>query len=156
LDTTEGTDAASLLLYPPESGFPAGAADVARWLGVHASTALRDVRSHRVEPEERAGDELTGLASRAGFTAALQREFARAAERGAPLSVLLVDLDDFKSLNDRVGRRAGDEVLKAFGETLRRSAREIDLAARIAGEEFALLLQQTDAEGARQFAERLR
>jgi diguanylate cyclase (GGDEF)-like protein len=156
LDTTEGSDAASLLLYPPESGFPAGAADVARWLGVHASTALRDVSSHSVEPEERAGDDLTGLASRAGFTAALQLEFARAAESATSLSVLLVDLDDFKSVNDRVGRRAGDELLKTFGETLRRSAREIGLAARIAGEQFAVLLPHTDADGARQFAERLR
>jgi diguanylate cyclase (GGDEF)-like protein len=156
LDTSEGVDAAWLLLYPPESGFPAGAADVARWLGVHASTAIRDARSHRVEPEERGGDELTGLAGRAGFSAALQAEFARAADAAAPLSVLLVDLDDFKAVNDRIGRRAGDEVLRTFGETLRRCVREIDLAARIAGEEFAVLLPQTDAEGARRFAERLR
>jgi diguanylate cyclase (GGDEF)-like protein len=156
LDTNEPAGSSSLVLYPPPNGFGAGAADVARWLGLQASTAIKNARFQRVGQEQSLTDDLTGLATRRHFTAALHREFTDAERLSAPLAVLLGDLDDFKRVNDRLGHQAGDEVLKAFARTLRRCVRDIDVPARIGGEEFAVLLPQTDAEGARLFAERLR
>jgi diguanylate cyclase (GGDEF)-like protein len=156
LNTNEPEGDSTLLLYPPASGFSAEAADVAHWLGAHAGIAIRDARFHRVAQEQPATDALTGLANRAQFTAALGREFARAESESLPLSVVLADLDDFKAVNDRLGFRVGDEVLKAYGETLQRGVRGIDLAARIGGQQFAVVLPETETEGARQFAERLR
>jgi diguanylate cyclase (GGDEF)-like protein len=69
---------------------------------------------------------------------------------------VLGDLDDFKAVNDRLGLRAGDEVLRAFAELLQRCSRDIDLAARISGEQFAVVMPETDTDGATRFAERLR
>ena len=156
LHTNEPEGDSALLLYPPPEGFSAEAAGVAHWLGAHAGTAIRDARFHRVAQEQEVSDALTGLANRTQFTATLQREFARAEEAALPVSVVLADLDDFKAVNDRFGFPAGDEVLKAFAATLQRGAREIDVAARIGGEQFGILLPETDAEGAARFAERLR
>lgn len=156
LDTNEPGGPSSLILYPPPTGFTADAADVARWLGLQASTALKNARFQRVVQEQAVTDDLTGLANRAHFTAALHREFVEARRESRPLSVLLGDLDDFTRVNEELGHRAGDEVLRGFARTLGRCARELDVPARIGGEEFAVLLPKTDAEGARQFAERLR
>jgi diguanylate cyclase (GGDEF)-like protein len=156
LHTNEPEGDSMLLLYPPPGGFSAEAAGVAHWLGAHAGTAIRDARFHRVVQDEDVNDALTGLANRTQFTATLQREFMRAEEAALPLAVVLADLDDFKALNDRFGRRAGDDVLKAFAATLQRCAREIDVAARIGGEQFGVLLPETDSQGATRFAERLR
>ena len=156
LHTNEPEGDSALLLYPPPEGFSAEAAGVAHWLGAHAGTAIRDARFHRVAQEQEVNDALTGLANRTQFTTTLQREFARAEEAALPVSVVLADLDDFKAVNDRFGFTAGDEVLKAFAATLQRGAREIDVAGRIGGEQFGILLPETDAEGAARFAERLR
>jgi diguanylate cyclase (GGDEF)-like protein len=69
---------------------------------------------------------------------------------------VLTDIDDFKRINDRWGHPTGDEVLKLFAKALKESVREIDLAGRWGGEEFALLLPETDLEGGRELAERVR
>jgi diguanylate cyclase (GGDEF)-like protein len=156
LHTNEPEGDSALVLYPPPEGFSAEAAGVAHWLGAHAGTAIRDARFHRVAQEQEVNDALTGLANRTQFTTTLQREFARAEEAAVPVSVVLADLDDFKAVNDRFGFPAGDEVLTAFAATLQRGAREIDVVARIGGEQFGVLLPETDADGAARFAERLR
>jgi diguanylate cyclase (GGDEF)-like protein len=156
LHTNQPEGDSMLLLYPPPGGFSAEAAGVAHWLGAHAGTAIRDARFHRVVQEQEANDALTGLANRTQFTATLQSEFTRAEEAALPLSIVLADLDDFKAVNDRHGIRAGDDVLKAFATTLQRCAREIDVTARIGGEQFGVLLPETDTGGATRFAERLR
>jgi diguanylate cyclase (GGDEF)-like protein len=156
LETDEPEGNSSLLLYPPPSGFTAEAAEIAHWLGAHANTAIKDARFHRVAQESGTNDELTGLANRRHFTSMLQREFARAERLAAPLSVVLSDLDDFKAVSARLVNRSGDELLRAYAAALKRCSREIDVAARIGGEKFGLLLPQTDAAGARQVAERLR
>jgi diguanylate cyclase (GGDEF)-like protein len=156
LQTNDPAGDPALLLYPPPGGFSPEAAGVAHWLGTHAGTAIRDARFHRVVQEQETTDVLTGLANRKQFTTKLEREFSRAERQALPLSVVLGDLDDFKAVNDRLGVRAGDEVLKEFAATLRRCAREIDLVARISGEEFAVVMPETDTEGATRFAERLR
>jgi len=92
---------------------------------------------------------LTGLANRRGFDAALDRAVRRARRTRSPLSLLLLDLDHFKRLNDTLGHQAGDEALRRFGTILGAAARRPDdVAARYGGEEFALILPDTDAAGA--------
>jgi diguanylate cyclase (GGDEF)-like protein len=156
LHTNDPDGDPALLLYPPPAGFSSEATGIAHWLGTHAGTAIRDARFHRVVQDQETIDVLTGLANRKQFTTTLEREFSRCERQALPLSVVLGDLDDFKAVNDRLGVRAGDEVLKEFAATIRRCAREIDLVARISGEEFAVVMPETDTEGATRFAERLR
>ncbi len=86
----------------------------------------------------------------------LDAEIARTSRLGATLSVLFADLDDFKRINDRFGHPAGDGALRTFAEFLRRELRTIDTAARLGGEEFAILLPGTDLEGAVVVGERIR
>lgn len=101
-------------------------------------------------------DTLTGLANRRGFTEALEREQARAARSGKRFSVLLGDLDSFKSINDSYGHDVGDQVLTQVAARLDGRIREQDFCARWGGEEFIILLAETDIEGARVLAEQLR
>lgn len=128
----------------------------AGWLVGHAVIALSNARQHRTVEKQALVDSLTGLANRRLCTAALEKELARAERFEEPLTLVLTDIDDFKTINDRWGHPTGDEVLRAFAERLRESVREIDLAGRWGGEEFALLLPGTDQEGGRQLAERIR
>ncbi len=101
-------------------------------------------------------DALTGLHNFRALQAKLDEEFARAARYAEPLAVLLVDLDNLKTLNDRYGHEAGNAALRAMGEVFREELREVDFAARFGGDEFvALLPHQTSAE-AQVVAERLR
>ncbi len=101
-------------------------------------------------------DELTGLINRRGFEEHLSRELDRAARRKTPLSLLLLDVDRFKSYNDDFGHLAGDEVLHRLALLLRSQARGSDIVARFGGEEFAVILPDTPGEGALVLAERFR
>jgi diguanylate cyclase (GGDEF)-like protein len=75
---------------------------------------------------------------------------------GGPVALVLADLDNFKQVNDRYGHELGDEVLRAFSRVLREQLRDVDLPGRIGGDEFAVLLRETDGAGAVALAERLR
>jgi diguanylate cyclase (GGDEF)-like protein len=101
-------------------------------------------------------DDLTGLGNRRWLTERLQEEIAKAGRSGKPLSVVLLDLDNFKTINDRHGHGAGDGALTATGEVLRSSLRSFDIAARIGGEEFCLVLPETSLEEGWRIAERVR
>ena len=101
-------------------------------------------------------DALTELYNRRHFIEMADKEIARALRHARPLSLCIIDVDLFKPVNDRYGHISGDEVLRQIALLLRRHARTDDLAARIGGEEFALMLPECDAEAARVFAERLR
>lgn len=101
-------------------------------------------------------DGLTALMNRAAFDTQLDREIERARRYGRPLSLVLFDVDHFKRVNDRFGHVAGDRVLAAVGAETRRCVRTCDHAARYGGEEFAVILPETDADGAWRTAERLR
>jgi len=91
------------------------------------------------------------------FEEALELEFARAARSGAPLSLLMLDVDYFKRYNDTYGHVAGDACLRQLAQTLKDNlVRPADLAARYGGEEFVALLPDTDPAGARMVAERIR
>lgn len=102
-------------------------------------------------------DELTGLANRRAFMTRLGEELARVQRYAtSPTSVLMLDLDHFKQINDRHGHAAGDTVLRRFSAILNEQLRKVDAAGRLGGEEFAVLLPDTDAQAAAIFAERLR
>ena len=93
-------------------------------------------------------DTLTGLLNRRGFDERMAAIVSSARRRGAPLSLLLLDADHFKQVNDRFGHAAGDVVLQTIGATLRKRLREVDLVARIGGEEFVVVLADTGSLGA--------
>ena len=102
-------------------------------------------------------DSLTGLCNRRHFIARCEEELARGRRTDAPLSLILIDLDDFKAINDCFGHPAGDQALLAVSTALQEECRQgIDLPGRIGGEEFAVLCAATPCEGARVVAERLR
>jgi len=100
-------------------------------------------------------DELTGLLNRRGFEEQAQAMLARAVRQRQPLAALMLDLDHFKRVNDALGHEAGDQALRLFGRLMRDQQRESDLAARLGGEEFCLLLHG-DAASARALEARLR
>ena len=101
-------------------------------------------------------DELTGLYNKRYFNKHLTPEVERARRYGNPLSLLVVDIDNFKHFNDTYGHPPGDRVLAAMGKLLRETVRLNDLACRIGGEEFAVILPETSGENALKLAERLR
>ena len=100
-------------------------------------------------------DELTGLRNRRAFEERLVLEFSMARRRKRELAVLLLDVDNFKKINDRWGHGEGDEVLRRLSAVLRTTVRLPDLVARYGGEEFAILLPESGVEAAQGFAQRL-
>jgi len=101
-------------------------------------------------------DHLTGLANRRRFERQLEREVNRTLRLGHPFSLLMIDIDHFKNLNDTYGHNVGDEAIRGIGRVLREGTRGIDLAARIGGEEFSVLLVETELSRGVEVAERLR
>jgi diguanylate cyclase (GGDEF)-like protein len=101
-------------------------------------------------------DPLTAASNRRGFERALRIELARSVRRGHPLALVVTDLDDFKLVNDLHGHGVGDDVLVTLAERLQEAVRSADTVARLGGEEFALLLPETDLAGALAVAERAR
>jgi diguanylate cyclase (GGDEF)-like protein len=146
----------TLVLHPPGGGFGEETTKLAEWLCSQAAIALENARLHDIVQRQAMTDELTGLVNRRRFLDALRSEIAKGQRLGARLSVVLADLDDFKLINDGFGHHAGDEVLLAFADLLRAHGRDVDVAARLGGEEFAILLPETGREGASVVAERLR
>jgi diguanylate cyclase (GGDEF)-like protein len=101
-------------------------------------------------------DNLTGLFNRTFFFAAVEREIARSARSGRGFCLLMMDLDELKQINDRHGHFFGDRVLRGVGEVIRSGGRRIDTAARYGGDEFVVLLPETDPTGAFVLAEKVR
>jgi diguanylate cyclase (GGDEF)-like protein len=101
-------------------------------------------------------DSLTGLFNRTFFFAALEREIARSARSGRGFCLLMMDLDELKAINDRLGHFHGDRVLSAVGQVVSDGVRRIDTAARYGGDEFVVLLPETDPTGAFVLAEKIR
>ena len=141
---------------PEDGGFGDEDIESLSALAVQAGVAIENARLHRVVERQAVTDALTGLANRRQFYEVLGREYERSQRFGTPLSLILLDIDDFKNINDTRGHLAGDAVLHGVAATLAELIREIDMAARYGGEEFAILLPQTAQEGAAQLAERLR
>ena len=116
-----------------------------------------ELREKNIRLEELSNtDGLTKLANRRHFMELAKVELMRAQRYDTPLSVVLIDLDHFKAVNDTYGHSAGDQVLTRVSEAIRRDLRQYDVAARYGGEELVLLLPQTDAHGAEAVAQRYR
>lgn len=121
-----------------------------------AAPVLANLKTIAIAENRAATDALTGLPNRRAMNDSLKRMAAHAGRSGEPLAAIALDLDHFKSINDRYGHEIGDAALSAVGECLRENLRDSDFAARIGGEEFLVLAPATDAVGAQVLAEKLR
>jgi diguanylate cyclase (GGDEF)-like protein len=126
------------------------------YLAGQAARSVENVELHETVARESVTDDLTGLANRRAFDEALASEVERTKRFGSDLGLVLIDLDNFKSVNDTYGHPQGDLVLREVARVLRGSSREIDHPARYGGEELAVVLPGTDLEGAFNRAERIR
>ena len=122
----------------------------------HAALALRNASLVDQLRDMAATDGLTSVANRRTFEAALEVELARAARSGSSVSLVLIDIDHFKALNDAHGHQAGDEVLRTVARALKDQSRAFDTPARYGGEEFAVIMPGCDVADAERSAERLR
>ncbi|MFG3600502.1 sensor domain-containing diguanylate cyclase [Micromonospora chersina] len=146
-----------LALYdrPGADEFDDGDLVTLRTFAGHAAVAVENVRVHEEAQRLSLTDPLTGLWNYRYLRESIRREVERANRFGRMLSVLALDLDRFKDVNDTWGHAAGDAVLVEFARRVRGEIREVDLAFRQGGEEFVVLLPETDARGATIVAERL-
>jgi diguanylate cyclase (GGDEF)-like protein len=154
-----------LLLGPPKSGgvlgVGRGGLAVMIWFVVAAAIlawglARTLTRRHERIAQEALTDPLTGLWNRRHMAETLDREVSRAMRFGHEISVIILDVDDFKRINDRLGHLQGDLVLETVADLVKDATRDIDVAARYGGDELALILVETGSEGATILAERLR
>jgi diguanylate cyclase (GGDEF)-like protein len=125
-------------------------------LGNQSAISLKNAMLHAEIKRMAVTDGLTGLNNHKNFHERLGAEIRRFQRTLRPFSLLLMDIDFFKKINDAYGHQAGDEVLREVAEIVKKALRDIDMAARYGGEEFAVLLIDTDKKGAASMAERLR
>jgi diguanylate cyclase (GGDEF)-like protein len=125
-------------------------------LADNLAVAIENAELHLEIERQAVTDGLTGVANRRSFNDSLSKEFDRAKRYDQPLSLVVIDLDFLKKINDTYGHMTGDEAIKAIGGVLMQSSRSTDLTARYGGEEFCVLLPNTGIDMAEQLAERLR
>ena len=130
--------------------------DLLEYLAGQAVVSIENASLHEAVEQQAVTDELTGLANVRAFLAAMDHEVERGRRFDTPLGLIMLDLDDFKLVNDSYGHQQGDEVLALVAGVLRDAIRELDTAARYGGEELAVILPQTDASGTELLAERMR
>lgn len=138
-----------------ETAFDALALPLVRTLADHAGTAIANVRLHEEVRRLSVTDPLTGVGNVRHLTNTLSREVAGATRFARPLTVLMLDLDHFKQVNDTLGHQFGDVVLREFAHRVMTCVREMDTVARYGGEEFAVVLPETDIAGGCRVAERV-
>jgi diguanylate cyclase (GGDEF)-like protein/PAS domain S-box-containing protein len=143
------------MAYPPHQ-YTQTDMNVLSMFAAQAALAIRNARLYSKIEQISVTDELTGLFNRRGFIQFGEREFERSLRFGRPLAALMLDIDHFKRVNDTYGHPVGDQVLRALADCVRQNTRGIDVAGRYGGEEFTLLLPETDLPVANQIAERLR
>lgn len=130
--------------------------ELLRLLAAQTTLALENVDLHYQVRRQAVTDELTGLGNYAHFQGLLSIEVEHVKRYGDPVGLLMLDLDDFKSINDTFGHQQGDAVLKAVARALRESCREADIPVRYGGDELAVILPRTPLEGALSIGERVR
>jgi diguanylate cyclase (GGDEF)-like protein len=131
-------------------------AELLEYLAGQAVVSIENANLHETVERQAVTDELTGLANVRAFWAILGRELERSRRFGSSLGLVMIDIDDFKQVNDHYGHQQGDEVLAHVADVLRRLSRDIDAPARYGGEELAVILPETDLDGAALLAERMR
>ena len=130
--------------------------DLLGYLAAQAGVSLENIALHQLAEERARVDELTGLANHRWFVETVDAEIARARRQRTSVGLLLLDIDDFKAINDGHGHLGGDLVLRELGRLLLGRCRTTDLAARYGGEELAVVLPDTAMEGAEDLAQDLR
>ncbi len=130
--------------------------DLFHYLAGQAARSIENVQLHETVARESVTDDLTGLSNRRAFDDALAAEVERSKRYGSSLGLVLIDLDNFKSVNDTYGHQQGDLVLREVARVLRETSREIDHPARYGGEELAVVVPGTDLEGTFNLSERMR
>jgi diguanylate cyclase (GGDEF)-like protein len=130
--------------------------ELLEYLAGQAVVSIENADLHETVQRQAVTDELTGLSNVRELHTVLDREIERSRRFNSPLGLVMIDIDDFKQVNDVHGHQQGDEVLAAMASVLRDHSRDIDEPARYGGEELAVVLPQTDSEGAAQLAERMR
>ena len=152
----QGRLAGVLAVYGRERRFTADELQTLRTFARQAEAAIDNTFLHEEAARLAITDGLTGVWNRRYFDLRTAEELETAVRFGEPFSLVLVDLDDFKRVNDGHGHQAGDAALVELARRLTSSTREVDLIARYGGEEFALVLPRTDPEGAARLAEKVR
>jgi diguanylate cyclase (GGDEF)-like protein len=130
--------------------------ELLRSLAAQATLAMANVTLHFDVQRQAITDDLTGLASHGHFQDLLSAEMDEVRRYQYPVGLIMLDIDNFKSVNDVYGHQQGDLVLRSVADALRETSRDVDVAARYGGEEMALILPHTDLEGAFEMAERAR
>jgi diguanylate cyclase (GGDEF)-like protein len=143
-------------LLPETGGWTEHSWDLLQDLADQAAPALMTAALYRKASTLAVTDGLTGLFNHRHFHEKLAEEWLRADRYHKPLSVLLIEADDFKKVNDTYGHLQGDSVLRDLAMVLQRNVRDVDVTARYGGDEFTAILPETDAEGALTVAERVR
>ena len=153
-----GTPLGAMAFLEPhgEREFSTTEIELARALAEQAGAAIQNAHLFATLRQQAVTDGLTGLHNHRFFYDRLDSEIARARRYGVPLSLLMLDIDDFKRFNDTYGHQAGDEALRSLAGVLRSQLRRgVDIPARYGGEEFAVILPNTAVEGAAVVGERL-
>lgn len=127
-----------------------------RFLAVRASLALDNVQEHIDAQHQAITDDLTGLTTHGHFQELLSAEMEEVRRYTYPVGLVMLDIDNFKSVNDGYGHQQGDRVLRRVSSILRETKRDVDVAARYGGEELCLILPHTDLDGTYAIAERVR
>jgi diguanylate cyclase (GGDEF)-like protein len=166
-----GTHVIAIPMGTPESGgyihglitvvrtgepFSSDDQELLRSLAAQATLALENVDLHMQVSRQAVTDELTGLANHRRFQDLLLAEIEEVRRYHHPLGLIMLDIDDFKSINDTYGHQQGDVVLRRVARVLAENSREVDYPARYGGEELAVILPHTEIEGAYAIAERIR
>jgi diguanylate cyclase (GGDEF)-like protein len=150
-----GEPVGAMTIARADRPFNAAEREVFLYLVGQAAASVENVALHELVSEQAVTDDLTGLANGRAFRDLMEKEAARAARFRHDVSLLMLDIDDFKQVNDTHGHPAGDAVLRSIGRILKAESRGIDEPARYGGEEFVVALPETSPEGALELAERI-
>jgi diguanylate cyclase (GGDEF)-like protein len=158
LDPLEPSQRAHGVISVARRGRPFSGDDleVLRSLGTEAALALENIELHLQVRRQALTDELTGLANHGRFQELLDAEIEQVRRYHHPIGLIMLDVDDFKAVNDTYGHPQGDDVLRHVARVLQENSRDADTPARYGGEELSLILPHTDLDGAHAIAERIR